>query len=417
MPLLSAIDLALMGHQGKNTPLLIGAIAIGSGIFNMLYWGFGFLRMGTTGLTAQAYGAKNETEISKLLGQGVFVAFVSALFLLIFQYPLGEMCFWIMGTEAGTPTYEFAKSYFFIRIWAAPAVLLLNVLNGWFFGMQNARFPMWIVIAINIVNIFFNLLFVIYFNMQVEGVAYGTVLAQYVGLLVAIFFFTKNYFKYAEKIKTVFEFSLVEFKRFFIVNRDIFIRTVCLIITYTYFTRASTLAGEILLSVNTILLQLHYISSYAIDGFGFAAESLVGKYVGAKNVNQLRKSVRLCLLWGMAFSSLFAIVYGVFGTQVVGFFAEHQAVIDTSKIYVIWLVIAVLVGAPAFIWDGIYIGATASVSMRNNMLIATFLCFFPTYFILVQYFENHALWLAMIAYMLARSIGLWLLAERKIYKI
>lgn len=417
VPLLSAIDLILMGHQGEDTPLMIGAIAIGAAIFNMVYWGFGFLRMGTTGLTAQAFGAKNNDEVSRLLGQGGFVALVSALVLLVFQIPIGQFSFWIMGAETGSETYLVAQSYFFIRIWAAPAVLLLNVLNGWFFGMQNARFPMWTVIAINIANLIFNLLFVIVFEMQAEGVAYGTLLAQYFGLLVSLLFFFKNYNSFGQRIKTVFEVSLASFKRFFAVNRDIFIRTVCLIITYTYFTRVSTLSGEIILSVNTVLLQLHLISSYAVDGFGFASESLVGKYVGSKNEVLLRKSVRLSLIWGLVLASIFGFSYLFFGENIVRLFAEHETVIAESTNYLTLLFLAVMVGAPAFIWDGIYIGATASVAMRNNMLAATFLGFFPAYFLLEPYYGNYALWLAMIIYMLFRSVGLGLMAEKKIYKL
>lgn len=415
VPLLSAVDLILMGHQGEETPQMIGAIAIGAAIFNMIYWGFGFLRMGTTGLTAQAYGADNKSSIQKLLKQGLIVASFIAVFLLLFQYPIGQLGFSIMGTSEVNESTILAKSYFFIRIWAAPAVLILYVLNGWFFGMQNAKIPMWIVIAVNISNIIFNLFFALILNLGSDGVALGTVISQYIGLSIALIFLFSKYKSYLPQFTNKFKLNLEEYKRFFQVNADIFIRTVCLIITFTFFTRVSTQSGDTILAVNSILLQLLFLSSYAVDGFAYASESLVGKYTGKSDLQNLKKSVRLSIIWGLAFSCFFAMIYILFGEQVLRFFAEDEAIIENAMPYLKFLIIVVIAGAPAFIWDGIYIGATASVAMRNTMILATFLFFFPIYFLLVSNYGNDALWIAMIAYMIARGLGLSLLANKEIY--
>ena len=413
MPLLSSVDLILMGHQGENSKALIGAIAIGAAVFNIIYWGFGFLRMGTTGLTAQAYGANNQQQIAKLFFQSGLIALVVGLLIIILQSPIGNFSFWLL--DAQNQSGNWARQYFDIRIWAAPAVLLLYVLNGWFFGMQNAKYPTIIVVAINLFNIALNYYFVVIKGMMADGVALGTMISQYLGLALAFGLLLYKYTNYIKKYALLLQSTIAELKHFFSVNSDIFIRTLSLIVTFTFFTKASNTEGDLILSVNSVLLQLLYLMSYAVDGFAYASESLVGKYKGANNVDKLKKSVYYSFYWGMAFAAIFMLLYALFGKTFVSLFAESPDIVEQSQPFINWLILCVMFGAAAFIWDGVYIGATATKAMRNTMLMATFLVYFPAYYLFYPLIGNHALWLAMVLYMLSRTIGLTILSKWHIF--
>lgn len=411
IPLLSIVDTALMGHL--ESPAYLGAIAIAGVIFNNIYWGFGFLRMGTTGLTAQAYGKEQPSESMVVLTQALVVAVLGGLAVLLLQYPIAEIGLWFLEPQGETAALT--SEYYYIRIWAAPAAISIYAFSGWFLGMQNAVYPMVITIVVNVVNIVGNLYFIKVWGMKSDGVALATVIAQYVGLFLSIGLFLYKYSSFLSYVNRHLAIQYAYLKRFFTVNRDIFIRTVCLVFAFSFFTDKSAEAGETILAANAILLQYLFMMAYAVDGFAFAAESLVGRYVGAKDRVNIVKSVRLTLMWGMGFGALFSLVYVVFGDMVLFVFTDLEEVMATARQYLFWLYLMPLAGAAAFVWDGIYIGATASIAMRNAMLVSVGLVYLPAYYILTPFWGNHGLWLAMLLFMVVRSVTLWAVAPKHIY--
>ena len=410
VPLLGLVDTYLMGQL--DSPIYLGAIAIAGIIFSFIYWGFGFLRMGTTGITAQASGRNDETEVYYTFLRALIIAILVGLALIVGQQLVALIGFKIVS--ASTEIERIAKPYFYIRIWDAPAAIGLYALNGWFFGMQNARYPMIITVTVNVLNIVLNYLFVFHYGMKANGVALGTVIAQYSGFVLAIALFLWRYKHLTKKINTKILLNAAALIHFFKINFDIFLRTLCLIFTFSFFTALSENEGIILLAVNTILLQYVSIISYGIDGFAFAIESIAGKYYGMKNKVLLQKSIRYAFCWGFALSLLLIVSFALLRNNIVSFFTDDIAVISASKPYIWWLLILPLPAMVAYIWDGIYIGLTASKAMRNVMFVATFLLFLPTYFLLQPVIGNHALWLALVVFMLGRGLGLSLLAKRNV---
>ena len=289
VPLLGLIDVAIVGHLGSAS--YIGAIAVGGMLFNIIYWIFGFLRMGTSGMTSQAYGKRDLTEVTRILFRSVGVGFLISLGLLILQYPILKVAFTLI--DATEEVKQWASLYFNICIWGAPAVLGLYGFAGWFIGMQNSRFPMFIAIAQNIVNIVASLCFVFVLGMKVEGVALGTLIAQYAGLLMAF----ALWLKYYKRLKAYIDWNGLwgreAMRRFFSVNSDIFFRTLCLVAVTTFFTSTGARQGDVILAVNTLLMQLFTLFSYIMDGFAYAGEALAGRFIGAKNDVGLRKCIRL----------------------------------------------------------------------------------------------------------------------------
>lgn len=408
--LLGIVDTALMGRL--ESEIYIGAVALGSIIFNIIYWGFGFLRMGTTGLTAQSYGQNNRKECTAILGRGLLFALCGSIIILALQYVIAWISFSLLqGDEA---IKALATQYFYIRIYAAPATLGLYVFHGWFLGMQNARYPMVLTIFVNLLNIVFNIVFVLRMGMRADGVALGTVCAQYSGLALAMGIFFFKYHPYAALFERRLIFRLAAIKHFFAINVDIFIRTVCLVFTFAFFTSASAAIDSLTLAANQILLQYISLLSYAVDGFALAAESLVGRYIGAKDSFRLRKSVRYLFYWGMGFGTVFALVYGVFGKALLQVFTDQGEIIQAAAPYVWWMVAICLAGSVAYMLDGVYIGATATPPMRNMMLISTVGVFLPVYYLTLSPLGNSGLWLALLLFMVARGTTLSLLAKKHI---
>lgn len=412
IPLLSSVDTALVGRM--DGVHYLGAIAIGAMIFNFLYWGFSFLRMGTTGLTANAFGAKNNAEVSLVLSRSVVVAVLGGLFILLMQFPIITVSFLIVDTS--TEVEEYARLYFGIRIWDAPAVLGLFAIQGWFLGMQNARYPMFITIFVNVLNIILNVYFIYGLGMTVDGVAYGTLIAQYAGLGLAVFLFFRKYGKRYINTNKQLVFMVSGLKRFFSVSRDIFIRTLSLVFTYSFFTIQSSAMGDDILAANIILMQLWHIMAYGVDGFAYAAESLTGRYMGAGDKAGFSKAVKYLLAWGMGLGVVFSIVYWLFDEPILRLFTDNEALIALALVYFGWTVAAPLINAFCFMWDGIYIGSAVTAPMRDSMLISTFVVFLPVYYLFAGSLENHALWLAMASYMLARGLTLLVFAPRTLYR-
>ena len=399
VPLLGLVDTIVLGHL--DSPIYLGAIAIGGMIFNFVYWGFGFLRMGTTGLTAQAFGQDNKQDSILTLGRALVIAFASALLLILGQFFIERLAFSLI--EGDEEVFKEAASYFYIRIYAAPATIGLYAFIGWFLGMQNSKVPLYITLVINIANIVFNLWFILGMGMKTAGAAWGTLGAQYLGLLIAIWFFYRKYYSYLEYWNGEVLFEIKALKRFLGVNLDIFIRTICLIFTFSFFIAKSSSLGVIILAANQLLMQLYHLMAYGIDGFAFAAESLTGKYLGNANKEKLMLSIRKLLFWGIGLGAAFSCIYFLAGKQLLELFTDQEAVIKTGMEYLPWMIMLPVISAAAFMWDGIYIGATATKAMRNTLLISTFVIFFPLYLILFPRYDNHGLWIAMVIFLLARS--------------
>lgn len=399
VPLLGLIDVTIVGHLGAAS--YIGAIAVGGMLFNIIYWIFGFLRMGTSGMTSQAYGAQDFRETSALLTRSMSIGLLIATSLIILQLPIEKIAFLLIG--ASTEVEKLASLYFRICIWGAPAVLGWYSLSGWFIGMQNSRYPMWVAITQNLVNIAASLLLVYGYDMKIEGVAIGTLTAQYAGFFMAVFLWIHHYRKEnrPESFRTLF--NRKDMYRFFQINRDIFLRTLCLVAVTMYFTSAGANQGEVILAVNTLLMQLFTLFSYFMDGFAYAGEALAGKYIGAGQPKELHRMIRRLFQWGIGIACVFTLIYGTTGESFLQLLTDEQSVIEASQTYWYWVLLIPLAGFSAFLLDGIFIGATATRLMLQAMFIAA-ITFFLTFFGLESKIGNHALWLAFILYLSLRGI-------------
>ena len=411
VPLLGLVDVTIVGHLGATA--YIGAIAVGGLLFNILYWNFGFLRMGTSGLTSQAYGRKDKEAEIRVLVQAVSVGLFSALAMLILQYPIERLAFRLLDTSAEVEQY--AVTYFRICIWGAPAVLAQYSFTGWFIGMQNSRYPMYIAIVMNVINIVCSSCFVFLFKMKVEGVALGTVVAQYSGVMMALGFWYYNYKELRGRITFKGSLQLIAMRRFFAVNRDIFLRTLCLIGVTTFFTSTGARQGDVILAVNTLLMQLFTLFSYIMDGFAYAGEALSGRYVGACNLIQLKRAVRALFGWGVGLSLVFTLLYGIGGENFLGLLTNDTVVIETAGRYFYWVLAIPLAGFAAFLWDGILIGATATRFMLWAMLVASG-SFFVIYYCFSGATNNHMLWLAFLVYLALRG-GMQTLWSRRVFTL
>lgn len=417
IPLLGIVDIMLMGHLESDS--YIGAIALGSLIFNFIYWGFGYLRMGTSGFTAQALGRRDLPETINVFSRAIIIAIAGGLSLVILQRPIEWLSFYILKGEQDVEAM--AASYFRIRIWAAPAALLQFAFMGWFIGMQNAKIPMLVAIVTNVANIAFNFLFVIVWGFESDGVAYGTVIAQYSGLLVAVIFFWKFFRKILKHWSRSAALHMGKLKEFMLVNTDIFIRTMCLVLVFSFFTARSATADVIgtgddtILAVNSLLMQFFMFFSFLIDGFAHASEALIGRFIGSQSRESLKRVIRLLFAWGLGISFLFTLIYLVASKPIIGLLTDIPAVKENTQQYMFWVIIIPLVSFAAFLWDGIYIGATAGKAMRNSMLIATVAVFFPAYWILHRVLDNHGLWFAFILFLAARGITMSLMAKKAIF--
>ncbi len=410
VPLLGLVDLALMGHL--DSEVYIGAIALGGVLFNFIYWGFSFLRMSTSGFTAQAYGEKDGSKSVNILARALLVVAFASLLILSLQAPIAWASFKVIGGSADVEAL--AKSYFGIRIWAAPAALSLFVFSGWFLGMQNARYPMIIAILVNVVNIILSVFFVFALKMNSNGVALGTAISQYVGLATALILFNKRYRHLIKAIskKAILDVHLLV--QFFKVNTDIFIRTFCIILVFTFFTSKSASMNDTILAVNSLLIQLLLFFSFFIDGFAYAGEALVGKYIGAGNIPNLKKVVKLLFVWGFGLAIVFTLTYLPGVNLILKVLTSQTEVIEGAQAFLPWVILVPVASFASFIWDGIYIGATASKAMRNTLLISTFVFFAPVYYFLNPILGNHALWLGMILFMFMRGVVQTILYKRAI---
>jgi multidrug resistance protein, MATE family len=404
IPLLGLVDTAVLGHLDSEKYL--GAIALGGMIFNFLFWGFSFLKMGTTGFTAQARGKEDPSQYSLMLKRGMILALIIGLAVIVFHRPL-----WMLASVLlrGSPeVISMAQEYYSVRIFSAPAVFMLYVLAGWFLGMQNAVYVLYITILENVSNIIFNLIFIYGFQMRADGVALGTVCAQYLALSFA---FSLLFIRYRKQIlphSLKILLQLKEMSHYFAVNGNIMIRTVALMFAFAFFTVTSSSQNDVLLAANMILLQFLLLFSYVTDGLAHAGEALAGYYFGAGQKNMLRLLVRRLFTWSAILAFVFSLIYLLLFRQILGILTGQEPVIDAALEFRWWLVAIPLFSFAAYIWDGIYIGLTASAFLRNAMLLSLLLIFLPLYYLAEPCIGNAALWLAMSAFMASRGVVLWL---------
>lgn len=407
VPLLGIIDLTIVGHMGDV--IYIGAIAIGTMIFNVLYWLFGFLRMGTSGMTSQAFGRRDLTEAMRLSVRSLTISTAIAATFIVFQLPIRWMALSIMQ-----PTEQIAEQaaiYFSICIWGAPAMLGLYGLTGWFIGMQNTRIPMLVSIFQNIVNIVASVTFVFGFGMKIQGVALGTLTAQWTGFLLALYCWKRYYGRLAEYNWKDDLFKRSTMVRFFAVNRDIFIRTLFLVGVNFFFISAGSRQGAIILSVNTLLMTLFTLFSYVMDGFAYAGEALSGKYYSAANKLAFDRVYNSLFAWGAIMAVAFTLVYAVGGNGFLMLLTNEVVVVQSAEAYFWWAVMIPIVSVSAFVYDGIFIGLTATRGMLVSSVVSA-LVFFALYLALQSYLGNHALWLAFIVYLGLRGGIQWFLYRR-----
>ncbi len=375
VPLVGMVDMSVAGHLDTSAAALIGGVSVGSLMFDLLYWNFGFLRAGTGGMTAQAFGRKDREGCAANLTLGVGLALVIALALILVQWPFQKLFFLFVGCS--DEVRSLALDYFRIRIWAAPATLSLMAFRGWFIGMQDTFSSMLTDLVVNCGNILFSIFLT--FGIQgielpgigFKGIAVGTVVAQYIGLLLAsavalLKFGSVLRPESSRSVGLKAAFGGGRIRRFFSVNRDLFVRSVCLIIVYLAFTSISAGFGDTLLAVCSIMLKLLLVFSYFTDGFAFAGEALTGKYVGSRNPGMVGRTVGYTFAWSMGIGVFFVGIYALFGVPMIRLLTSDTSVVEASRNFIPWLVFFPLISCPAFTWDGIYTGATATKAMRDS---------------------------------------------------
>lgn len=407
-PLLGLVDTAVMGHL--DAPQYLGGVALGGMIFSFLFWGFGFLRMGTTGLTAQAYGNENFTEAKAVLVRALLIAFFVGVTLIALQTPIRWLSFIIIDSSAEVT--RLSMRYYDIRIWSSPATLCVYVITGWFVGMQNVKFPLVVVVFINLVNILLDYYLVVSLRLDISGVALASVLAEYSGLLIALLLLKIKLMRFKSPLHWSHVFLWDEIKNMLVINHHILVRTLCLIFSFAFFTVQSSKLGDIILAANTVLLNFQMFMAFALDGFAHAVGALVGKAIGAHNQVLLRQAIRTATLWSLLVALMFTGAYLLFGTEIITMLSDITMVVEEAKHYLFWLVILPLISFVCFLFDGIFIGATLAKEMRDSMIFATFCCYLPAWYFSQQY-GNHGLWLALVVFMLARSLSMPLIFTRR----
>ena len=401
VPLLGMVDTGVTGHL--ESPVYLGAVAIGAMIFSFLYTGVNFLRMGTTGIAAQSFGADDNDGLRVALGQALVVALLVAMALIAFQRPLGRLAMYLLGPDAEIQVH--ALEYFSIRIWSAPGTLANYALIGWFIGLQNARIPLLIFLTINLTNIVLDLLFVIVLGMKVDGVALASVLAEYSGLLVGGAFAIAALKKRSGHWPIQRLVNLSAYKAFFSVNANLFVRTMALMFTIGFVTAQGARLGGLILAANAVLMNFQTLTSFGLDGIAHAAEALVGKAIGQNRRDALVEAVRLTLKWSLIFALGFTATFLLAGPMIIGLLTDLPDVREAAMRYLPWLIASPLVSVWCFLYDGVYVGATRAKEMRNIMIASTLFVFLPAWYFL-QPLGNDGLWLAFLLFLASRGIGM-----------
>jgi len=405
VPLLGLVDTAVIGHLPES--YYLAGVAVGSMVVTLLFWVLVFLRMSTTGLVAQAVGANDHKQVLRLLMQSVFIALLLSIVILLLQSPFSSLAFHFV--EGSEEVLFYGQQYFDIRIWSAPAALINMVLLGWLLGMQSAKVPMFLLIITNAINIILDILFVVGFEWGVSGVALASLCADYISLACGLYMVRRIILPFYQKgdfmclIKQVV--SLKALGPFLLLNRDIFIRTLCLQVTYAFMTMQGVKLGDDVVSANSVLMHFLLIISFSMDGLAYAVEALVGKNIGQRCLAKLKESIYLTVFWAIIFSFMQLLLFYVYGSWIIEQITSIEAVQVEAMIYLPWLIIIPITSMLGFVFDGVFIGMTRAKEMRNSMIFSLLLVYFPVWFIFANE-GNHALWIAMNAFMFARGISL-----------
>lgn len=405
IPLVGMVDTAIVGHISDSAA--IGGIAIGTMLFDLLYWNFGFLRVGTSGLTAQAYGAQDHDQCARILGQSLDISLVAAVVLWAIQWLFVTIALACVPCSADVA--DFARQYFYIRIWAAPATLALMAFKGWFIGMQDTVSAMVTDIVVNVVNIVASFGLAVYTPLGMMGVAYGTLIAQYTGLAIAVVIVVMRYGRYLrcladwEQIRQFMRWKSMQ--RMMTLNGNLVIRSLCFLVVYVGFTSIASKYGNEQLAVASIIMKLFMLFSYFVDGFAYAGEALVGKFIGEHNAQELKHAVRVLFNWSIGVGLLFTAIYWIGGQTFIDWMTTDETVRQLATDFIPWLIAMPLLSTLAFMWDGVYVGATAGVEIRNAMIWSA-VGFVLAYVALYRCWGIQALYVAYFVHLLARVVYL-----------
>lgn len=410
VPLMGIISTAIAGHLGGDSAVMIGELAIGASIFNFIYWSSSFIRMGTSGLTAQAFGRGDFSETSRMLIRAMLIAVTMGVLILIFRKPIAH------GTVALMNGGEIALEYIHARIWAIPAGIMLFAFHGWYNGMQNAVIPMSIAIFVNTLHVVLSLYLAFNLDYGVTGIAYASVISQWIGVFLSVVLLFIFYGKTLCLKGLEHVFDLAQLKELFAVNRDIIIRTACNVVVYFSFTAFSAhMEDKNILAVNALLMELFTLFAYMTDGFAYAAEALVGRFVGAKDRESLIKCIGKCMRWSLVISAIFVFSYLIGWREILGWFMVDQTsraeVIALAEGYIGWIILIPLIGSLPFMLDGVMVGTTLTGIMRNSMLVSTVL-YFGSYFALVPLIGNNAIWFAFTFHIIVRGVFQYIMTHR-----
>lgn len=399
-PLLGLLDTAIAGHLGAAR--FIGAAAVGAMLINVVYWHFGFLRMGTSGLTAQALGAGNVDRQAQELQRSVTLALLFGLAVVALQWPLRSLVLWVIAPSPDV--YRLAALYFDVAIWGTPAVLVTMSVKGWLLGRQDSRSPMLISVGVNVLNVVVSLLAVYALGLGFVGIAIGTLASVWVGLFYSWWLVAHRHGEVARRVRwrSLRSVRLFE-RRFFSLNTDIFVRSFFMMLVTLFFTSVGARSGDIVLAANSMMIQLFLFYSYFMDGFAFAGEAVAGKYYGARKMPEMRRCVRLLFVWALAITVPFTLAYALFPRLFFTLFTDLPEVAQCAMDYRWWCAMVPLAGMAAFVWDGVFVGLTQTRGMLAAVTLAAAV-FFTLYFLLPDTLGNHKLWLAFITFLTMRGL-------------
>ena len=412
VPLVGIVDTAIAGHLGDA--VLIGGIAIGTMLFDLLYWNMGFLRVGTGGITAQAYGRGDMKASIGTFSQGIATALVASMIVLAIQWLFAEGMFLLV--DCSPEVERIARNYFFIRVWAAPATLSLFVFKGWFIGMQNTVFPMIVDLWVNIVNMLASWLLSFYTPLGISGVAVGTLVAQWTGLVLAFLLMRSKYRPLMKQTTILHSMKWKYFRGFFSVNSFLFIRSLLMLVVYEGFTIFAARFGDVELAVSSVMMHLLLLYSYFVDGFAYAGEALTGRFIGEQDRSSLNETVKYTFFWGGVIGVVSTVAYAIFPRAIIGILTDNPEVIAASEPYLFWLLLMPLLSCVAFIWDGIYVGATASRSLMICMIWSAGL-FIASFYLCVPHYGPQALYIAYFVHLVVRSVYMTLAARRSVWSL
>ncbi|NPC93179.1 MATE family efflux transporter [Bacillus sp. WMMC1349] len=406
-PLLGAVDTAVAGQLSSSA--YMSGVAVGTMIFNTMYWLFGFLRVSTSGFAAQSLGAQNKMESVLALARPICIALFCGILFITLQKPFKD--FSLMLIQPDQHTAEFASQYFSVRIWGAPFALVSYCILGWLMGMSLIKMTLFLQVSMNILNIVLDILFVQMMHMEVSGIAAATVISEVYGCFIGCWLVKTNAAMGIKLPSLNLLFHPKPFKKIIAVNRDLLIRTLCLLTVFNLFTAKGAAFGSDVLAANAILLQIHFIIAYIFDGFANASSIFTGKAIGKMDQSLYSRTFSLSIQWSFISSTILTVCYFFFKEEIIPLFTTLETVIDIAKIYDVWMLLFPLTASFGLILYGIFTGATEIVPVRNTMILAV-LIFFAAFFTLVPIFGNHGLWMSFILFSLSRSVLLWMAMPR-----